>query len=660
MSRSPRSRIVRAVIRLPALVRVAAAVLAAWGAACGLAACGTNAYPGEPAGTLHVSLVSEIKGLDPIQADEETTSTLVINLYDQLYEYEHLKRPFALKPCLAEAMPEVSADGLVYTIRLRKGVRFVDDPCFTKTGGRGRELVAADVVYSFQRLMDAKLDARGTWIFDGKLVGIDAFHEASASAEENWAVEGYPAVEGVSAPDEHTVVLKVVEPYPQLTWVLAMSYGSIYPREAVAYYRGDFKSHAVSTGPYLVEEYKPNQRIVLRRNPGYRAGDTYPAEEGVKGDRELGRLSEAGKALPLNERVVATVFKETQPMWLYFMRGYLDRVGVPKDNFASAIDPTTKELLPEMRQRGVTLDKDPRLEVIYDCFNLQDPVVGKGEKAKAIRRAMSLAFDYDWARKNLYNDRVSRVEGPILEEFAEYDPSFVNPWKPGPGETRAQVLARARKILADAGMPGGEGIPEIEQDVQESTADRQFFQSAQRDFAEIGIRLKPYTSTWSEMNSRINKGQAQMFGLSWGADYPEAQNFLQLFYGPNKAPGPNGASYQNPEFDRIFAQAAAMQPSPERRRLYQELQRIVVDDCVWIVKYRRLNYNLINPWLHGYRYNDISSKYYKYCRVDTSHRSVEVRGLNEMNLVPAVVLVAVVVGLVGATVLAGRRRMRGW
>lgn len=347
-------------------------------------------------------------------------------------------------------------------------------------------------------------------------------------------------------------------------------------------------------------------------------------------------------------------------MWLYFMRGYLDRVGVPKDNFASAIDPETKELTRDLLQRGLTLDKDPRLEVIYDCFNLQDPVVGKGEKAKAIRRAMSLAFDYDWARINLYNDRVSRVEGPILAEFDEFDPDFVNPWKPRPGETREQVLDRARKILADAGMPGGAGIPEIEQDVQESTSDRQFFQASQRDFAEIGIRLKPYTSTWSEMNSRINKGQAQMFGLSWGADYPEAQNFLQLFYGPNKAPGPNGASYQNPEFDALFAKAATMQKSPERRDLYRRLQRMVVDDCVWIVKYRRLNFNLINPWLHGYRYNDISSKYYKYCRVDTSHRTVEVRGLNRMNLVPAAVLVLVVAALVGATVLAGRRRMRGW
>jgi ABC-type transport system substrate-binding protein len=642
----------------PFLRLCAVAALAGVGTATG--GCGTNAYPGEPAGTLHVSLVSEIKGLDPIQADEETTSTVVINLYDQLYEYEHLKRPFELRPCLAEAMPEVSADGLTYTIRLRKGIRFNDDPCFSKTGGQGREFVASDVVYSFQRLMDAKLDARGTWIFDGKIVGLDAFHAASGQAKGKPAVEGYPPVEGLSAPDERTVVIKLTEAYPQIMWVLAMSYGSIYPPEAVAYYGDDFKNRAVTTGPYVIEEYKPNQRIVLRRNPAYRTDDRYPSDEGRPGDRAIGRLSEAGKVLPLNERVVATVMKETTPMWLYFMRGYLDRVGVPKDNFASAIDPKTKELIPEMKQRGVTLDKDPRLEVIYDCFNMQDPVVGKGEKARAIRRAMSLAFDYDWAKTNLYNDRVSRVEGPIIEEFDEFDPAFVNPWKPRPGETRAQVLDRARKILADAGMPGGKGIPEIEQDMQDDTTNRQFFQSSQRDFAEIGIKLKPYTSTWSEMDARINKGQVQMFGQSWGADYPDAQNFLQLFYGPNKAPGPNGSAYQNPEFDRLFAQASTMQKSPERRRIYQELQRIVVDDCVWIVKYRRENYNLINPWLHGYRYNDISAKYYKYCRVDTSRRTVDVRGLNEMNLLPGVLLFLGVGLLVGVTLLAGRRRMRGW
>ena len=120
-----------------------------------------------------------------------------------------------------------------------------------------------------------------------------------------------------------------------------------------------------------------------------------------------------------------------------------------------------------------------------------------------------------------------------MTAFDEDAPAFQNPRKPRTGDTRAQAIERARKLPADAGMPGERGIPEIEQDVQESTSDRQFFQASQRDFAEIGIRLKPYTSTWSEMISRINNGQAQMFGLSWGAYYPEAQNFLSLFYSPN-------------------------------------------------------------------------------------------------------------------------------
>ena len=659
------SRIVRAVNRLAASLRLGVPVglVVACG---GLAGCGTNAYPGEPAGTLHVSLPSEIKGLDPIQSDEETSTTVVGNLYDQLYEYEYLKRPYAVKPCLAESMPEISSDGLVYTIHLKKGVRYVDDPCFRATHGKGREMRASDVVFSFLRLMDSNLDARGTWIFDGKIDGIDEFHEASSKVAPNpsrvaYTKEaGYPDVAGLRAIDDSTVQIRVKEPYPQLTWVLAMTYGSIYPPEPVAYYGADFKNHAVTTGPYVIEEFKPTQRIVLARNPNYRTDDLYPDAEGMPGDRERGRLADAGQPLPRNDRVVATVFVETTPMWLYFMRGYLDRVGIPKDNFESAIDPGTMDLIPELSQRGVTLDKDERVEVIYDCFNMQDPVVGKGEKAKAIRRAMSLAFDYDWTREHLYNNRVTRVEGPVLQEFDEYDPTFVNEWKPKKGETRPQALNRARKLLADAGMPGGEGVPEIVQDVQPTALDRQFFAAAQRDMAEIGIRLKAYTATWTEMNSRINKGQAQLWGMSWGADYPEAQNFLQLFYGPNKAPGPNGASYQNPEFDAPFAKAATMQASPERREIYRKLQRIVIDDCVWIAKYRRLQFTLVDPWLHGYRYSDIDTKYYKYCRVDTGRRATEVRGLNEMQLWPSVILFGVVSLLVVGTVIAGRRRVRGW
>jgi oligopeptide transport system substrate-binding protein len=638
-----------------------------------LAGCGADPYPDDVPGTFHAYFQTEMKGFDPIVADEETRNYCVQNVYDSLYEYHWLKRPYELKPCLAAAMPTISEDGLTYTIPLQKGVRFADDPCFP--GGKGREFVAADAIFCFQRIMDSRLASPGTFVFDGKVAGLDEFKAASKwmekdlhrsdytpkPDEDGYDVDGYPAVAGLSAPDAHTLVIRLKSPYPQLLWVLAMGYTAIYPREAVARYGPEFMNHPVGTGPYLVSEYVPRQKLVLVRNPNYRTNDHYPTE-GMPGDEKTKRLDDAGKRLPLNDRVVATVFVEQQPQWLYFQSGFLDRTRIPKDSFDGAIDPKTRRLLPELEERGVTLDKDPRLEVIYDCFNMRDPVVGApaGEKGLAIRRAMSLAFDEEWARINLYNDRVSPLQGPIIEEFPEFDPAFVNPWKRRKDETREQVVVRARKVLADAGFPDGKGIPPIVYDTVASTTNAQFFLALQRDMKAIGIEMRSNRVTWQEQTQRVKEAKAQMWGVAWGADFPEAQNFLQLFYGPNKSPGPNGANYANPEFDALFDRAAVLQAGEERNRLYRRMQEIAVDQCVWIFKYRRLDFNLIQPWCHGYRFSSIGDKYFKYCRVDEQPRRDAVRALNRPQPLWAVTgLLVIGLGL-GAGALAGRRGRRGW
>lgn len=640
-------------------------------AACALVlgACGADPYPDQPDdGTLYVALIDEMKGFDPTQADEEISNTCVYNVYDQLYEYHNLKRPFQLVPSLAAAMPEVSADEKTWTIRLKPGIRYHDNPCFTATGGRGRELVASDVVFCIQRLMDAHVDSPGAWVLEGRIEGLDAFREASgaegALGRADRAAyppeDGYPAVAGLAAPDPHTLVIRLTQPYPELTWVLAMSYLSVYPPEAVAFHGARFRENPVSTGPYLLQEYDRARRMVLVRNPGYR-DDRYPTE-GNPGDEALGRLAHAGRPLPLNDRVVATVIKEDTPLWLYFLSGHLDRAGIPKDNFDAAVDPLTEALKGTPAAHGVRLERDPRIEVIYDCFNFDDPVVGRaaGERGRALRRAMSLATDEEWARVNLYNRRVSRVEGPVLREFPEHDPAFVNPWKRQPGETYEQALGRARQVLADAGMPGGEGVPAIDVDVSDSSTDEQFFVAFQTDMRRIGLTVRPYKASWQEMIRRQRESKFQMTGLAWGADYPEAQNFLQLFYGPNRSPGSNSSNYENAAYDDLYRQALALKPGPERTALYRQMERMVVDDAVWIFRYRREQWTLLQPWLSGYRYNDISLRSYKYSHVDTARRRELRAAWNPPRLAPGLIALAAAALLVLATLAAARRQVKGW
>jgi oligopeptide transport system substrate-binding protein len=640
--------------RLPSL-----AVLGLAGAL--LQGCGGDPYPGQPQeGTLRVPLIAEMKGFDPTQVDEEISHTCVVNVYDQLYEYHYLKRPFELVPCLASALPEVSADRLTLTIRMKPGITFHDDPCFE--GGKGREVTSHDAAFCLKRLMDGKVHSPSTWLIEGKIVGLDAFHEETLAkgAPENPYRSRYPDVEGLSTPDPHTLVIRLTEPYEELVWVLAMPAFSIYPPEAIARYGRRFNEHPVSTGPYLLESYSRAQRMVLVKRPGYR-DERYPSE-GAPGDAERGRLDLAGQRLPLNDRVIATVFRETQPMWLYFESGFLDRTGIPKDNFEGAVDTATGALKGLFADRNVLLEKDPRIEIIYDLFNFDDPVVGAkaGEKGRALRRAMSLTNDQEWARTHLYNNRVERVDGPLLEEFPEFDPTFVNPWKRGKDETMEQARERARKILADAGMPGGQGVPDLHQDVGDSSLDDQHFVAFQDDLKAIGLKLKPNKVTWQEQILRQREAKFQMGGLSWGADYPAAQNFLQLFYGPFRSPNSNSSNYANPEFDDLYKRSLAMPPGAERTAAYRRMQQIVVDDCVWIFRYRRTQWGLSHAWLKGYRYNDLSTRYFKYCQVKAEDRVEKGALWNPVRVGPALIGLAVVAALVGLTMLAGRRRVRGW
>ena len=219
---------------------------------------------------------------------------------------------------------------------------------------------------------------------------------------------------------------------------------------------------------------------------------------------------------------------------------------------------------------------------------------------------------------------------------------------------------RARKLLADAGHPAGRGIPPIYAEVTDSTTDDQFHAAFKRDMARIGLDIRSNRVTFGQMLDRVDKGQAQMWGLAWGADYPDAQNFFQLFYGPNKAPGPNGSNYHNPEFDRLYDESLTQFPGERRTQLYRRMQEILVEDCAWIFKYRRIDFDLMQPWIHNFKRNTISSKYGKYLRVDDVLRRREVEKINAPVFWPVWAFLGFTAIIITWTRIGARRRVRGW
>ncbi len=577
----------------------------------------------EPSGTLDLTFAEAVTSLDPAAATGAMARTIVANVYDRLYAYDHLARPYRLEPSLAAAPPEVSKDGLTWTIRLREGVRYAPDPCFGAS--RTRALVANDVVFSLLRLLDARVGTNGRYLFGGRVTGADAFLEASARQTPDprrtdyGPGAGYPAVPGVAAVDAHTVRLTLVRPCPELRWLLASPLASIYPPEAVRRYGERFGEHAVTTGPYVVEVFSPGRSLVLGASETYRER-TYPAR-GRRGDAEAGYLADAGRRLPLSPRVAITFVTDPKQAWAAFLAGRCDVATVPPAEVPATIDPTTRSLRPGLAERGIGLEARPRLEIFYLAYRMSDPVLGRpaGEKGTALRRALSLADDAAWAIHDLYRGAALPVEGILLDEFPESDPTFMAPWIRQADESMDQALGAAREVLAEAGVLADGGPGPIEMDVLDHPGTREAFRRLGEAAKSIGLSLAPVYVTWPEMARRIQSGAARTWRASWEADYPDARAFLDLFYAPGH-PDALAGGYQNPEYDEAFEAARSLPPGDERTKLYREMQEILAQDCPWRLEFRRLELDAVHAWVHNFRGNELCPRWFEYVRVDAAAR----------------------------------------
>lgn len=546
---------------------------------------------------LNLAVSAEIKGLDPIFADDVYSGTEVSRVYEGLLEYHYLKRPYVLIPNLAASMPEVSNDGLSYIFKIKQGVKFHDDAAFPE--GKGRELVAEDFVYSIKRLADPKLQSSGWWVLQGKISGLDEWREKYSNKDK---VDYDELVEGLKSIDKYTLMFKLKRPFPQFLYGLAMPFTSVVAREVVEKYGKEFLNHPIGTGPFILPVFTQSNKINYQRNPNYREV-LYPGDASEEYNTPE-FLKDAGKKIPLVEEVVVNIIKEEQPRWLNFSKGKLDYMGIPKDNFESAITPS-RGLVADLAKKGIVLIKNTSLDVTYIAFN-HDMAIFKNAN---LRRAMSLAFDPVESNKLFYNDTAMTAQSLVPPGVAGNIKDYKNPYL-------GQNLEMAKKMLEKAGYPNGKGLPEFTYDCVSSTTSRQQGEHFKKMMALVGINIKIVTNPWPEFQSKINKRQVQIFGIAWGADYPDAENFLQLLYGPNKSPGANGSGYDNPEFNQLYKSASVMQDSVERTALYEKMVRIAAEDMPWIFGVHRQNFILRHGWLLNYIPSDFDWGHSKYLNID--------------------------------------------
>jgi ABC-type transport system substrate-binding protein len=551
---------------------------------------------------LVIATDSQIKGFDPIQAEDTYSVREVTKVYEGLLDYQYLKRPFELMPNLAESMPTISADQLVYTFKLREGVKFHDNPCFPD--GKGREMTAHDFVYSFKRLADPKNQARCFWLIDDKIQGLNEWRQKYTDAA---TVDYTEEISGLQAVDRYTLQLTLTKPYPQFLYSLALAPTFAVPHEAVAHYGAEFLNHPVGTGPFVTQAFNPQDtKIVYHKNPTFR-DKLFPSEAA---EEYKHMLVYANKKLPFVDKMITYILPEEQPRWLKFQKGQMDVIDISTGNIALEVI-KDNALVPALKEKGIQLFSVGEISTRYVVFNMANPLFKNNHK---LRQAVAMAFDGAGYNKLFYNGMAILAQSTIPPGLAGYNPDYVNPYQ-------VHDLKKAKQYLAEAGYPNGKGLPEITLEVGPTTVDKQRGEFLQKCMKEIGINIKVIPNIFPELLKKINNKSTMLHGIAWSADYPDAENFLKLFYGLGESAG-LGANFNDPAFNALYESAISLPDSPARTVVYERLNQMLAESVPSIYLVHTKHLVLQQGWIKNYAWSDFHYGTEQYLDIDLEQKKI--------------------------------------
>jgi len=513
--------------------------------------------------------------LDPVHASTVYAKFLVVNLYDTLYRYKYLARPFELEPNLAEELPQVSADGLIYTIHIKPDVYFSDDPAFPQ--GKGRLVTAEDFVYSIKRHFDPQTRAQGAWLWQNRIVGLDEWKENGSDYAQEIA--------GLQALDDRTIQIQLISPFPQLTHTLTQGHSALVPQEAVSHYGPEFGIHPVGSGPYRLSRFD-TAGAVLVRNTRFRKEPFSLETEGYDPltESEYGLEQLEGRSPPFVDRIEVEFIAEEAARWNSFLAGELDFVKVPVSQFDQVLESRDPPRLNAKMAKDFYLGANLESGFVHTDFNMDDRRIGyhpdpeQDARNHSLRCAIIKAFD--WTKRNeIFYYGLGQVFPGIIPPLApEFDPEQ-------PSNTVERDLAGARSLLSSNGWNAG-NLPVLEYGFPASVTERQMFEQFRSFMTDIGypaekIHSLTYATYGDYARAYLNR-EVMLITSSWTMDYPDAENTVQLFFGPNASPGPNSGNYMNGEFDRLYRASSVMNASPMRTDLYRNMNRLVQEDCATI------------------------------------------------------------------------------
>ncbi|MBK6383748.1 MAG: ABC transporter substrate-binding protein [Chitinophagaceae bacterium] len=506
----------------------------------------------DEANVFHYNEFNGIASLDPAFAKSQSTMWAAHQLYNTLVEIDD---SLHMVPSIARSW-DISADRMTFIFHLRNNIFFHDDPVFP--GGKGRKLTAQDVEYSFNRIIDKQTASPGSWIFNRKVDTIQPF----------------------KAIDDTTFQLKLLRPYLPMLGIISMQYCSIVAKEAVEKYGTDFRRHPVGTGPFQFVAWEEGQALVLKKNSTYFEKD------------------KNGKGLPYLDGIRVSFYDSKATEFLLFRQKQLDFINDIEASFKDEVL-TKKGTLRKEWDGKIVLTTNPYLNIEYlgilvDSANAL--VKNSPMRSKKIRQAINYGFDRRKMILYLRNSLGTPAEsGFVPMGLPSFDSSVVKGYNYNPAKTK--------QLLAEAGYPDGKGLPAIKLLTVAIYADMANFIAKQLE--ESGIPVQVEVVQKSLLLTMTSSSTAAFFRASWIADYPDAENYLSVFYSKNPAP-PNYTRYKSASFDEAFEKAIREDNDSIRYKLYQQADKIMIEDAPVVPLWYDKVVWLVQPGVKGFSPNALN------------------------------------------------------
>jgi oligopeptide transport system substrate-binding protein len=565
--------------------------------------------PAQAVKTLRVALEQDVNGLDPQVANDSYSGWVCRAIFDSLLEYDYLKRPYVLRPSTARALPEIRDGGRTIVVKVKPGIHFTPDPIFK---GKPRELVAADYVYSWKRLIDPRMRSFWSFYLDGKLVGAD---ELVAAAKASASFDYDAKLEGLQALDRYTLQIKLKQPDYMLVEFMTTRVMSAVAREVVEAYgapgNGWTMDHPVGTGPFKLKEWKRGSKIVLVRNPGYR-DDRFP--ETVDTSEPVTVRANAGKRLPLVDQVDVNVIEEANPRLLAFDAGQLDYLPVPY----SLVDKVQDggKVSPEYARKGIRSSRVLESAFTYTYFNMDDPVVGGyGAEKVALRRAITMAYNVGDEIRVLRKGQAVPATQMIPPGLIGHDPARQRiVYDPAAAQALLDHFGYKRGADGWRGRPDGSPLV-LKLGSPPSSEDREFDELWKRSMDAAGIRIEFVKQKFQDLLKMSTAGQMQMLRLGRLFTLRDGGAALEILYGKNIGNGMNDARFNLPEFDALFERARALPDGPERTALYGKMSDLAAAYMPLMLGTYRYRTILMQPWMLGLKPDPLFREPWKYVDV---------------------------------------------